>query len=125
MPISILPHLDLINLRILKAIAQEPDISTREIENIIFLSKSQALRRLKQLEEQGLIIKRGGMPGRPYRYTLGSSVAIEDIEQLHLPRLMQNRDAIAREALGVLLEGMQAFSAQLAELVRRIDAILK
>lgn len=125
MPISILPHLDLINLRILKAVAQEPGISTCEIESIIFLSKSQTLRRLKQLEEQGLIIKRGGTPGKAYRYTLGSNATLEDIEQLHQQMLIQNRDAIAREALGVLLEGMQAFSAQLAELVRRIDAILK
>lgn len=117
--------LDSTNLAILRAIADKQDITTREIENIIYLSRSQVLRRLKQLEEQGLIVKRNGLPGKAYHYTLSSDVTPQDIEQFAGAKFSTNRDPVVREALEILLQGMVALRDQLAELARRIDSILK
>lgn len=117
--------LDSTNLAILRAVASKQDITTREIENMIYLSRSQVLRRLKQLEEQGLILKRNGLRGKAYHYMLSSDVTPQDIEQFTQARLTQNRDPVAREALEILLQGMLSLIDQLAELTGRIDSILK
>lgn len=122
---NLLPPLDSIDLAILKAIGNKPDITTREIESIVYLTRSQVLRRLKQLQEQGLVIKKNGVPGQTYYYELSSDVTPEDIERANQRRLTTLRDPVAREALEVLLQGIRLISNLLAEMATRIENILK
>lgn len=124
--------LDSIDLAILKAIARQPEILTREIETNVYLSRTQVLRRLQRLEERELITKIGQFAGQAFRYSLSSQITQEDVEQENQARLLLNRDPIAREVLGLLLQGIQAFCDQtaaatnnLSEVVGRIEAILK
>ncbi len=124
--------LDSIDLAILKAIARQPEILTRDIEHIVYLSRSQVLRRLQRLEERELITKSGEGAGVAFRYSLSSLVTAEDVEQENQTRLLTNRDPIAREVLILLLQGMQGFCDQtaaatnyLSEVIGRIEAILK
>jgi predicted transcriptional regulator len=116
---------DSINLALLEAIGNKEGITTRELEGIVFLSKSQTLRRLRRLEQRGLILKRGGSPGRPYHYMLDPSIAPSDIEQFNQVRFTQCHDLAARESLAVISQGIQAISDQLAQMVRRINNILE
>lgn len=122
--------LDSIDLAILKAIARQPEILTREIESIVYLSRTQVLRRLQRLEERELITK--SVAGQAFRYSLSSLVTAEDVEQENQTRLLTNRDPIAREVLTLLLQGMQGVCDQtaaatnyLSEVIGRIEAILK
>lgn len=72
-------NLDPTDQVILHAIAQKPEITTREVEIQVYLSRTQTLRRLQRLELEGLIVKRNGTT-KAYHYTLNPDV---DIEQLH------------------------------------------
>lgn len=128
----LLSDLDSIDLAILKAIARVPEISTRDIESTVYLSRTQVLRRLQRLEERELITKSGQGVGVTFRYFLSSQITVEDVEQENQTRLLLNRDPIAREALSLLLQGIQGFCDQVAaatnylsEVVGRIEAILK
>jgi predicted transcriptional regulator len=115
---NLLEDLDSIDLGILRAIAAKPDITTREIESIIRFSRVQVLRRLRQLRERGLIIKKNGTPGQTYYYELSSNVTPQEIEQYNQARLNTSRDPVAREALEVLLAGMQMIVGQLESILR-------
>lgn len=118
-------NLDSIDLIILRAIATQPNTTTREIEAVVYLSREQILRRLRRLREQGLIVRRNTMPGQTYRYELSPEVTPEEVEAANVERLNINPDPVAREALSVLLSGMQAISAQLVEMTRQIESILR
>lgn len=87
-------NLDPTDQVILHAIAQKPEITTREVEIQVYLSRTQTLRRLQRLELEGLIVKRNGRT-KAYHYTLNSDV---DIEQLHQD-LNIYRDPVARASL--------------------------
>ncbi len=115
---NLLPPLDSLDLAILKAISNKPDITTREIEGVIYLSRTQVLRRLQQLQEQNLVIKKNGVPGQTYRYKLSLDVTLSEIERANTERLNNSRDPVTREALEVLLQGIRVMSDQLAELAR-------
>lgn len=117
--------LDSVDLTILRAIATKPDITTREIDNIVFLSRRQTLRRLRRLQARGLVNKTNGKPGKTYYYTLGSDTTPEEIEQFNSKRLNTNRDPIAREALGIFVSGMRAIVKELVEMIRQIENVLK
>jgi CTP-dependent riboflavin kinase len=106
------------------AIANRQDISTSQIESIVYLSRAQTLRRLKQLEDANLIVRRDGVPGQTYRYELGSGITPEDVQQANL-RLNTSRDPVSRECLEILVQGMQAISDQIAEISGRIEGILR
>lgn len=107
------------------AIAGRQDITTNQIESTVYLSRAQTLRRLKQLEDANLIVRRDGVPGQTYRYELGSGITPSDVQQANLLRLNTSRDPVSRECLEILVQGMQAISDQVAELSGRIERILK
>lgn len=128
----LLSDLDSIDLAILKVIARQPEILTRDIESTVYLSRTQVLRRLQRLEERELITKSGQGVGVTFRYSLSGLITAEDVEQENQARLLLNRDPIAREALSLLLQGVQGFcdsvgaaTNHLSEVVGRIEAILK
>lgn len=116
-------NIDSTNMAIIKAIAGKPNITTREIEAIAYLSRTQVLRRLKQIEEAGWIVRSNGKT-KTYRYVIDPNVTPEDLERLDR-RLNINRDPVAREALELLLQGMRLLTDQMADLVGRIESILK
>lgn len=118
-------NLNSTDLAILRAIVNRPGITTREIEGIVYLSRSQILRRLDWLQEQGLVVRRNGVPGQTYYFELSPDTTTVEIERYNQTRLDINRDPVAREALKVLLFGMQAIVDQLTEMIRRIENILK
>jgi DNA-binding MarR family transcriptional regulator len=111
---------DATDLVILRAIAERPEILTREVEVQAYLSRTQTLRRLQRLEQEGLIAKRNGR-SKAYSYTLNPDV---DIEQLH-QKLNVNRDPVAREALKIMLQAMEQIINVLADATERIESILK
>lgn len=113
-------NLDATDQVILHAIAQKPEITTREVEAQAYLSRTQTLRRLQRLELEGLIVKRNGR-AKAYRYTLSPDV---DIEQL-LQNLNVNRDPVAREALKIVLQAMEQIINVLADATGQIENILK
>lgn len=113
-------NLDATDLVILRAIAQKPEITTREVEFQAYLSRTQTLRRLQRLELDGLITKKNGRT-KAYHYTLNPNV---DIDQLHQD-LNIYQDPVAREALELLLQGIQAICDILADVAGRIETILK
>lgn len=115
--------IDSTNTAIIKAIAGKPNITTREIETIAYLSRTQVLRRLKQIEEAGWIVKSNGK-SKAYRYTIDPNVTPEDLDRLDR-RLNVNRDPVAREALELLLQGIRILTDQMADLAGRIEALLK
>ncbi len=119
------PDLDSTDLAILLAIASRQDISTSQIESIVYLSRAQTLRRLKQLEDANLIVRRDGVPGQTYRYELGPGITPSDVQQANSRRLSTNRDPVSRECLLILVQGMQALADQIAEISGRIEGILK
>jgi DNA-binding Lrp family transcriptional regulator len=119
------PDLDSTDLAILMAITNRQDISTSQIESIVYLSRAQTLRRLKQLEDANLIVRKDGVPGQTYRYELGPGITPEDVQQANLRRLSTNRDPVSRECLLILVQGMQAIADQIAEISGRIEGILK
>ena len=118
-------NLDSTDLIILRAIAEQPEITTGEIESKVYLSRTQVLRRLKELERRGLIIRADGTPGTPYHYTLSSQVTPEEIEQFDQARLSTNRDPVAREALSIILQGIQIICDTLGDMAGRIENILR
>lgn len=122
---NLLPSLDSIDLLILVAIAGRQDISTSQIESIVYLSRAQTLRRLKQLEDANLIVRKDGVPGQTYRYELSPGITPSDVQQANLIRLNTSRDPVSRECLEILVQGMQALADQVAELSGRIESILK
>lgn len=122
---NLLPSLDSIDLLILVAIAGRQDISTSQIESIVYLSRAQTLRRLKQLEDANLIVRKDGVPGQTYRYELSPGITPSDVQQANLIRLNTSRDPVSRECLEILVQGMQAISDQIAEISGRIEGILK
>ena len=113
-------NLDATDLVILRAIAEKPEIRTREVEKGAYLSRTQVLRRLQRLELEGLIVKRNGRT-RAYHYTLNPDV---DIEQLHQD-LNIHRDPVAREVSSIILQGIEAICDILADMAGRIETILK
>lgn len=117
---SLPKNLDATDLVILRAIAEKPEIRTREVEIQAHLSRTQILRRLHRLELDGLITRKNGRT-KAYHYTLNPDV---DIEKLHQD-LNIYRDPVAREALEHLLQGIQAICDILADLSGRIETILK
>lgn len=117
--------LDSTDLTILRAIATQPNCTTRDLESIIYLSRTQVLRRLRSLHSLDLIVRRNGTPGQTYRYVLNPSITLAEIEEANAARLNINPDPIAREALEIMLSGMQTIIIQLSEMVRRIESILK
>lgn len=86
--------LDATDLVILRAIVEQPEIRTREVEQKSYLSRTQVLRRLHRLELDGLIVKRNGT-SKAYRYTLNPDVDIEQFANY----LNANRDPVARASL--------------------------
>lgn len=112
--------LDPIDLTILRTIANNPTIKTREIQEVISLSRVQVLRRLERLTNAGLISRTDGIPGRAYRYSLIPGVEPENLEQVGSTRLVQthNVDPVAREALRILIQEL----AQIAE--RYVDSLV-
>lgn len=119
------PDLDSIDLSILGRIARAPEITTGEIQSTVYLSRTQLLRRLQRLESQGLITRSNSIPGQPYRYTLSPQVTPEEIEQYNEARLSQGRDPIAREALMVVVQVTQSIIDALAEMVTRLETIIR
>lgn len=113
---SLPQNLDSINLAILRLILSKPTITTREIQSIVFLSRVQVLRRLKQLEERGLVIKTNGQPGKTYRYTVNTAALFE---------VNPNVDPVAREGLLVILEGLRAINIQIAKMSATLENFLK
>lgn len=111
---------DATDLVILRAIAERPEIRTREVEIQVYLSRTQVLRRLQRLEQEGLIVKSNGR-SKAYRYTLNPDV---DIERLH-QKLNVNCDLVAREALKIMLQAMEQIINVLADATGRIEDILK
>lgn len=107
-------NLNSTDLAILRSVANNPGITTREIEGIIYLSRSQILRRLEYLQSQGLVIRRNGTPGQTYYFELSPDTTTVEIERYNQTRLDINRDPLAREALEVLIQGIRAISDQLA-----------
>lgn len=120
-----LPHLNSTDLLILMAIAGQQDISTSQIESIVYLSRAQTLRRLKQLEDANLIVRKDGVPGQTYRYELSPGITPEDVSLANARRLNTSRDPVSRECLEILIQGLQAISDQIAEISGRIEGILK
>lgn len=119
-------NLDSINLIILRVIATgEPNTTTREIEAVVYLSRRQVLRRLRVLRERGLIVRRNSVPGQTYRYELGPDITSAEIEEANVERLNINPDPVAREALSVLLQGMQAISASLVGMTKQIESMTR
>mgnify|MGYP000663317960 CR=1 FL=1 len=118
-------NLDSTDLIILRAIAEQPEITTGEIESKVYLSRTQVLRRLKELERRGLITRADGIPGRAYHYTLSPQVTPEEIEQFDQARLSTNRDPVAREALSIILQGIQIICDTLGDMAGRIENILR
>jgi DNA-binding MarR family transcriptional regulator len=119
--------LDPTDLVILRAIAEKPEIRTREVEAQAYLSRTQVLRRLHRLEQENWIAKKNG-GSKAYHYTLNPDV---DVEQLH-QNLNMYEDSVAREAIRILVQGLEVFSNQLAEfsnqlaqLASRVETILK
>ena len=106
-------------------IASRQDISTSQIESIVYLSRAQTLRRLKQLEDANLIVRRDGVPGQTYRYELSPGITPEDVTLANERRLNTSRDPVSRECLDILVQGLQAISDQIAEISGRIEGILK
>lgn len=117
--------LDSTDLAILMAIASRQDISTSQIESIVYLSRAQTLRRLKQLEDANSIVRKDGVPGQTYRYELGSGITPSDVSLANERRLSTNRDPVSRECLEILVQGLQAISDQIAEISGRVERILK
>ncbi len=120
-------NLDATALVILRAIAETPEITTREVEQKAYLSRTQVLRRLQRLEQENLIARKNGGT-KTYHYTLNPDVDIEQFSSY----LNMYRDPVAREALSILVQGLEMFSDQLAEfsdqlarLARRVETILK
>lgn len=118
-------NLDSIDLAILLAIANRQDISTSQIESTVYLSRAQTLRRLRQLEDANLIVRKDGVPGQTYRYELSSGITPSDVQQANERRLSTNRDPVSRECLEILVQGLQAIADQIAEISGRIEGILK
>lgn len=119
------PDLDSTDLAILMAIAERRNITTNVIERIVYLSRTQTLRRLKQLEDANLIIRTDGVPGQTYRYELAPDVTPEDVQQANQRRINTSPDPVSRECLKILVQGMQSLANQIAELSGRIEGILK
>lgn len=115
--------IDSTNTAIIKAIAGKPNITTRELETIAYLSRTQVLRRLKQIEEAGWIVKSNGK-AKAYRYTIDPNITPEDLERLD-HRFNINRDPVAREALEIVLQTMEQIINVLADATERIENILK
>lgn len=113
-------NLDATDLVILRTIAKEPEVTTGEIESRVYLSRTQVLRRLQQLEKLGLITKRNGK-GKLYRYKLSPNVDTEQFSK----DLDASRDPVAREALAIILQGIQTICDILAEIAGRLENLLK
>lgn len=94
------------NLEILKAIALRRNINSRELQHLVFISRSQLLRRLKYLEQNRLIVRPSFIPGKTYRYQLSPSIKTVDIERLANQGSTQGRDLAARQALRVTIRAM-------------------
>lgn len=113
--------LDSVDLAILRTIANQPLVSTREIEAAVFLSRAQVLRRIRSLEDAGLVdIKDGGI-GQPFRYRLSPAVTLEEIERFNQLRLTTNCDPVAREALSLLLQGLRKFDGLLQQISQQLN----
>ena len=117
---SLPKNLDATDLVILRAIAEKPEIRTREVEDQAYLSRTQTLRRLQRLELDGLITRKNGRT-KAYHYTLNPDV---DIEKLHQD-LNIYRDPVAREVSSIILQGIEAICDILADMAGRIETILK
>lgn len=113
-------NLDPTDLIILRAIAEKPEIRTREIEVQVYLSRTSVLRRLHRLEQEGLIARRNGK-AKAYSYTLNPNVDIEQFSSY----LIAFDDPIAREAISIIVQGIQAICDLLADMAGRIETILK
>ncbi len=113
----LLPPLDSIDMTILRLIQGSPEITTREIQNVIFLSRTQVLRRLKQLEEQNLITKANGI-GKTYRYRLSAEVNPLDLFE-------SDRDLAIRESLLLLLQGIKGVGDQLVDMATSVENLLR
>ena len=116
--------LDSTDLIILVAIADHPNILTHRVESIVYLSRTQTQRRLNQLEERGLIVRKNSVPGQTYRYELSPDITSEEVQRANEQRLNARRDSVARESLKILLQGMRAISNQLDEIAGHIESIL-
>jgi DNA-binding transcriptional ArsR family regulator len=110
------PNLDLIDLEILRAIHVRRETSAREIQRAVFLSRSQVLRRLGILEQQGLVTKRNGTPGRTYFFTLTSLVTLPDLEETDRERL--ERAAIARSLAS---QELRSIINRIRDVVRQLE----
>lgn len=124
-------NLDTTDLAILRAIAAQPEISSRELEGRVFLSRPRIISRCRQLAAQNLIVISDGSPGQPFYYSLNPQVTPEEIEQYNQQRLDLNRDPVAREALAALVEGIEGISSQITQangqlirLLRQVENIL-
>lgn len=104
-------------MTILRLIQGSPEITTREIENVVFLSRMQVLRRLRQLEDQGLITKANGI-GKTYRYTLSANVNPLDLFE-------SDRDLAIRESLLLLLQGIKGVGNQMIDMAASIENLLR
>lgn len=124
-PMPLPANLDSTDIAILKAIATSPGIFTREIERIVYLSRTHVLRRLRQLEERGLIVFEDGTPGQPYRYMLTTDVTPEEISQFENSMSLIEQEPVAREVSNIILQGLHSIADQLAEIAIRIENTLK
>lgn len=115
---SILKSLDLVNLRILKVAAENNPALTAHLEQEVFLSRSQVLRRTDRLVQMGLLNRRDNLPGTTFAFFLTNQVTYDEVDDEILTRSAPTHDPIAREALRIIQQALSELQVRLTEVLR-------
>lgn len=101
-----LSNLDSTKLAILEVIGNYPGISSRELANKVYLSKTGLLKHADELTKLGLIIRQSGPAGssKPgYYFTLAPSLTKKEIEAERKEREASKLNQPMNEALSLIL----------------------
>lgn len=118
-----LQNLDETDLNLLRAIADNPGIRTAGLMRAANLTKTPTLERLKNLEAQNLIERRG-RPGQPYHYVLKEGTTAEQILVEIRRRADGHQDLAAREALFAVSQATREMIRLLITLEKKLSGIL-